>query len=540
MKITVKKDTYNFDSYIRLDDLAKNYKGVFYGALVNNRLRELNYYVDYDANVRFLDYKYYDSTRIYATSMRYLVAMAFRRVYPDILLKFSNSISMGIYGRGVNQKITKEMLVEVEKEIDYLIEKDFPIFRRQVSIHEAMDYYKSINQLDKVETLKYRNEIVNVYECYGYRNYMFGYMVPSTKYLKEHEIHPFQDGFLVQYPRREEAGEIPEFSHSPKFFKILEKSEQFNKSLKADMIHKINKIVENEKADKFIKECELRHNQQIDEIVDDIIDRKSIRLIAIAGPSSSGKTTFSNRLREALKEKGIKPFMISIDNYYKHPSEAPKDEHGKPDLEHLESLDVDLFNKNIKDLINGETVTMPRYNFTNSKRYWFDPISIDAHTPIIIEGIHALNKRLTNLVSKEFKYKIYISPFAQINIDNLSPINITDIRLLRRIVRDLNFRNTLPEKTLEMWPSVRRGEYRWIYPNIENADYIFSSELTYEFSVLKKYAMNALKSINHNSEYFVQANRLMKFLKYFIEIEPTNVPHNSLLREFIGGSIYEH
>lgn len=540
MKITVGKDTYYFDSYVRLDDLAKNYEGVFYGALVNNRLRELTYRVSYDATVRFLDYKYYDSTRIYATSMRFLVTMAFRRVYPDILLKFSNSISMGIYGRGVNTYITKDMLLKVEAEINYLIEKDFPINRRQITIHEAKKYYESINQLDKVETLKYRNEMVNVYECFGYRNYMFGYMVPSTGYLKEHDLHHYEEGFLVQYPRREEAGEIPEFSNSPKFFNILEQSENFNKSLHADMIFKINELVEQEKQDEFIEKCELRHNEQIDEIVDDIIDRKTVRLIAIAGPSSSGKTTFSNRLRESLKAKGINPFMISIDNFYNPPKFAPKDEFGKPDLEHLESLDIELFNNCIKDLIDGKTVTLPKYNFSNTTRYFFDPIQIDKDRPIIIEGIHALNKRLTDHVDESYKYKIYISPFAQINIDNLSPINLTDIRLLRRIVRDLNFRNTSAEKTLSMWPSVRRGEYRWIYPNIENADYIFSSELTYEFSVLKRYVMSALQSINHESEFFVQANRLMKFLKYFIEIEPNNVPKNSLLREFIGGSIYEH
>ncbi len=540
MKITVGNDVYHFDSYVRLEDLSKNYKGVFYAALVNNRLRELTYRVSYDAKVEFLDYSFYDSTRIYATSMRYLVSMAFRRVYPQMQIKFSNSIAMGIYGRGIKNDITKEMVKEVVKEMQRIIEMDYPITRRQLSIQEAIHYYKRMGFEDKVSTLKYRHERVNVYECYGYRNYMYGYMVPSTRYLREFEMHYLENGFLFQYPRREEKGEIPEFADSPKFFDVLQEAESFASKHNADMIYKINELVENGGAEEFVYQCEERHNNQLRSLADDIIRRKNIRLIAIAGPSSSGKTTFSKRLNITLNDLGVHPISISIDNYYLHPDMAPVDEFGKPDLEHIQSLDIDLFNQNILDLINGKEVRLPIFDFTTKGREWSDPIRISDDTPIIIEGIHALNNQLSEMIPQEKKYKIYISPFAQINIDNNTPINLTDLRLLRRIVRDLQFRNTSAEKTLAMWPSVRRGEYKWIYPHLENSDFIFNSELTYEFSVLKKFAESALKQIESSSEYFITANRLLKFIKYFDEIDSSYVPHNSLLREFIGGSIFEH
>jgi len=540
IKITVGNDLYHFDSYVRLEDLSKNYKGVFYAALVNNRLRELTYRVSYDATVEFLDYSFYDSTRIYATSMRYLVCMAFRRIYPDIQIKFSNSIAMGIYGRGIKNEITKEMVDNVEKEMKRIIEKDYPITRRQLSISEAVAYYQRMGLEDKVNTLKYRKEPVNVYECFGYRNYMYGYMVPSTRYLKEYEIHYIEKGFLIQYPRREEKGEIPEFADSPKFLEVLNNAERFATKLNVDMIYKINQLVENGGAEEFVYQCEERHNRQLRQLAEDIISRENIRLIAIAGPSSSGKTTFSKRLNITLNDLGVEPISISIDNYYMHPDKAPLDEYGKPDLEHIESLDIELFNKNILDLISGKAVSLPIFDFTTKERTFMKPITITTDTPIIIEGIHALNDQLSQYIPAEKKYKIYISPFAQINIDNNTPINLTDLRLMRRIVRDLNFRNTSPEKTLAMWPSVRRGEYKWIYPHLENSDFIFNSELTYEFSVMKRYAESALKQIKPESEYFIQANRLLKFIKYFDEIDSTYVPHNSLLREFIGGSIFEH
>jgi len=472
--------------------------------------------------------------------MRYLVAMATYRAFPDIEIKFSNSISMGIYGRGVEKDIDQSMLKKIQDQMDRIIQADYKITRKQVSIDYAKEYYGRLGYDDKVAALEYRKEKVNIYTCDDYKNYMYGYMVPSTGYLKEYELHYMNPGFLIQYPRREEKGEIPEFADSPKFFNVLSEVEEWTKKLGVDTIYKMNHQIEKGRAKDLIEAGESRHDQQLEELASMINDREDVRLIAIAGPSSSGKTTFSLRLEEALKKHGIKPLMISIDNYYLPAEQAPIDEQGNPDLEHIESLDINLFNQNMLDLIAGKDVSLPLFNFMSKERSYQDPFKITEKTPIIIEGIHALNNQLSEHVPANQKFKIYISPFTQINIDYNNPINLTDLRLLRRIVRDLQFRNTSPEETLAMWPSVRRGEYKWIYPHIENADYIYNSQLSYEFAILKQYAENALHTIDRQSFHFIQANRLLKFLKYFKTIDSALVPENSLLREFIGGSIYKH
>lgn len=541
--ITVKigADQFQYASSIRLEDIASKYAGPFYAAKVNNRLRELSFELTYDATVELLDYRSIDSTRIYATSMRYLICMAFSRVYPELQIKFSNSISMGIYGRAINGEVNPAMIARIVEEMHYLIKKDLPIIRKKETINKISRYYNSKGLDDKVETLKYRKEKVNIYVCDNYINYMYGYMVPSTRYLTEFELFYYSPGFLARFPRIEANGQIPEFNDSPRFLRVLNRAESWAINCDADMIYKINKKIESHHEVEFVNMCETRHNNQLcalGEIISGDID--NIRLIAIAGPSSSGKTTFSRRLEIELLTRGIRPLPISIDNYYLPAEQAPFDEFGKPDFEHVNALDLQLFNQNIADLIAGKPVSLPIFDFKEHARKFDIPKVITTKNPIIIEGIHALNDKLTSFIPSDKKFKIYISPFAQINIDNNNPINLTDLRLLRRIVRDLQFRNTSPEKTLSMWSSVRRGEYKWIYPFIESANFIYNSELTYEICVLKKYALSALRHIPNDSEYYVTANRLIKFLKYFMDINDWLVPCNSLLREFIGKSVFEH
>ncbi|MFA7020744.1 MAG: nucleoside kinase, partial [Bacilli bacterium] len=282
-----------------------------------------------------------------------------------------------------------------------------------------------------------------------------------------------------------------------------------------------------------------RHNRMLIEIGDMIEeDIDTIRLICIAGPSSSGKTTFSNRLRVELLSRGIKPIRLSIDDYYLPKHEVPKDENGEPDLESINALDVELFNQNMLDLISGKEVQLPRFDFQQGKRISGRKLQVPVNQPIIIEGIHALNDLLTINIPKHQKFKIYISPQAQINFDNHNPMSLTDLRLLRRIVRDKKYRNASAEETMSMWPSVRKGEFTWIYNTQEGANYVFNSLLSYELSVMKKYAMPLLSNIDTNSVYFPVAERLIRLLKYFDDMPDEWVPNNSLLREFIGGSCY--
>jgi len=285
---------------------------------------------------------------------------------------------------------------------------------------------------------------------------------------------------------------------------------------------------------------ESRHNQMLAEIGDTIEEAAGeIRLIAIAGPSSSGKTTFSHRLRVELMTRGLKPVMISLDDYYLDRDQIEPDENGQIDLEHINTLDIDLFNQNMLDLIQGREVDIPHFDFMIKKRTGFKKLKIREDNPIIIEGIHALNETLTELIPHHQKYKIFISPQLQINIDHHNPISITNLRLLRRIVRDRKFRNAPASKTIRMWPSVRKGEFRWIYPHQEGADYIFNSSLAYELCVMKKHALDTLMEIPRESEHFITANRLIKFLKYFKDIDDELIPNNSLLKEFLGGSCFD-
>lgn len=514
----------------------------YIAAKVNNRLRELNYEVYYDCEIELLDLTNSDAVKVYETSLRYLLAMAFRRVYPQYSVRFSYNVSRSIFIQFLNfsGSIDNSIIQNLKKEVDALIEKDISFNRVTMSKEEALEIYKKEGYSDKIDVLKYRPEkIVHLYECDGYLNYMYGYMVPSTGYLKYYVLRQYNPGLILQYPRAELGGLIPAFEEAPTFGKALKKAHQWAIICDAETVAKMNSHVSEETVVDFVNMCETKHNNMLAElgqIIEKDID--NIRLIAIAGPSSSGKTTFSNRLRIELMSRGINPLRISIDDYYLPKNQAPLDENGNPDLEHIEALDIDLFNEHMLKLIQGEEITLPSFNFKTGMREDGPKCKVDSKTPIIIEGIHALNDILTSSIPKHQKFKIYISPQIQINIDNHNPISLTDIRLLRRIVRDKKSRNTSAEKTLEMWNSVRRGEFNWIYPNQEGANYIFNSELTYELCVMKKYALPALQAINNDHPYFIMANRLIKFLKHFKDIDDKFVPCNSLLREFIGGSCF--
>ncbi|MBR7176779.1 MAG: nucleoside kinase, partial [Clostridia bacterium] len=388
--------------------------------------------------------------------------------------------------------------------------------------------------------LQYRPEkICHFYKCGDYLNYMYGYMVPSTGYLHTYKLFCYDGHIIAQYPRYEVGGQIPVFQDEPTFAKVQKRAYRWAKLCNAEVISKINDHITEDTYVDFMQMNETLHNDMLHELGDDIVgDIDNIRLICIAGPSSSGKTTFSNRLRIELMSRGITPLRISLDMYYKNREDIPLDENGEKDFECLESLDVALFNDHITSLIAGEEVELPIYQFGSGRTAEGIKTKIDSHTPIIIEGIHALNDQLSYSIPKHHKFKIYIAPQFQINLDMHNPISYTDIRLLRRIVRDKKYRDSSAERTLEMWSSVRRGEFKWIYPFQEGCNYVFNSALTYEMCVMKKYALPALREVQPNSPHYITANRLIKFLKYFKDMDDKWVPCNSLLREFIGGSCF--
>lgn len=540
--VTLLGKTIELKEKTRIMDLLDDPKQ-YYAAKVNNRLRELTYELTFDAKVEPLPLTNNDAVKVYETSLRYLVAMAFYNLYPQKHIKISYAISRSIQVNLIdNVKIPNisEVIRNVTEEMNRLVALDIPFEKCEMSKEEAEKYYVKTLQESKVETLQYRKEkICHFYKCGDYFNYMYGYMVPSTGYLKDFLLQSYDGKILVRYPRYEAGGVIPPFKDEPLFARELRNAYKWAKMCGADTVCKINNHVKKDTYVDFLNMCETKHNDMLHELGLAIAkDIENIRLICIAGPSSSGKTTFSNRLRIELMSLGITPLRISLDMYYKDKDQIPLDAEGKPDFEDLRALDVELFNKQMVALIEGEEVMLPVYNFGSGRTESGVSTKIDENTPIIIEGIHALNDDLSYAVPKHQKYKIYIAPQFQLNLDNHNPISYTDIRLLRRIVRDRKYRGTSAEKTLEMWPSVRRGEFKWIYPYQEGCDFIYNSALTYELCVMKKYAMPALQDIKQDSPHYITANRLIKFLKYFNDVDDKFVPCNSLLREFIGGSCF--
>lgn len=526
----------------RILDLIEGDKHKYQAARVNNRIRELDYLIPNDSTVELLSLNDSNATTIYQCTLRYLIVMAVGKVYPKARVIFNYSVSRSIFTSisNINHPFMQEDLDAIEEELKKIIADDIPIKRFSVSKDEALKFYTEIGYKDKAKILAYRPEsTVHMYECGGYKNYMFGYMLPSTGFIKNYRLKLYSPGFIVQYPRSEIKGEIPPFKDEKVFQSALKEANKWGNITTSSYIYQMNEIVEQKKALEFINICETRHNNQLADLGERIARNiETIRLIAVAGPSSSGKTTFTNRLRIELKSLGIDPLMISVDNFYNQGHLAPKDEDGKPDFEHIDALDRKLFNEVIYKLIAGEEVCLPHYDFKTQTRTFSEPFKLGKNQPIMIEGIHALNDELTPSIANELKYKIYIAPQAQLHIDDHNPISLSDIRLIRRMVRDHETRNSSAEQTLDMWPSVRRGEFKWIYPYQSNADFVFNSELSYELCVLKKHALPLLESVKDDSPFYINANRLVKFLKYFKDISDKWIPCNSILREFIGGSIF--
>ena len=533
-----------------LDLIEKDDLKNFMVCKIDQTIKELTYPLSEKHNnceITLLTLEHQEAGRAYEATLRYIISMAFYNLYPEIDIKFNYNVSRSIFCEVLNpgvklSKITDEVLKEVKRIIDL----DLPIKRVTLTVKDAIEIYKDLRHDDKLNILEYRpDKIVHLYKCDNYYDYMYCYMLPSTGFIQNYNIRPYSPGLIIQYPRYELDAEIPEFLEEPTYGRTLREAGKWGKISKTNSIVKINKKIEEENIVDFIQTCEMKHNNMLAELGNNIKSEiENIRLICIAGPSSSGKTTFCNRLRIELMSRGINPIMISMDDYYLTKAEIAKiqgkDDIKDLDLEHINCLDIDLFNQNLFDLINGEEVTLPKYNFKTGKREVGKTLKISESTPIMIEGIHALNELLTSSIPKHQKYKVYIAPQIQINIDDHSPLSTTDLRLIRRIVRDMQFRNCPPQETISMWQSVRNGEFKWIYPNQEGANFVFNSELTYELAVFKKYALPALSNIPQSDASYITANRLIKYLKYFKDItDESSIPCNSLIREFIGGSCFK-
>lgn len=516
---------------------------------VGAQVKEINYALSekHDGmEIKPLGLSHSEASKAYETTLRFLIAMAFRNVYPNVKIRFSYNASRSVYCEALNKTFNMSRAVEpIKNEVKRLIDADLKIERLSLPVEELSTLYAKSNMKDKLDVLSYRPEkSAHTYKCGDYYNYLHSYMVASTGCISDYSITPYSPGIIIQYPRHELNAEIPEFVEESTYGRTLQQAYKWAKKTKLQTIPEVNRKIERDNLLEFIQMCEARHNAMLSDLGRAIeADIENIRLIAIAGPSSSGKTTFCNRVRIELLSRGIEPVMISLDDYYFEKEVICKIQN-KPreelDLEHINCLDVELFNKDLFDLINGEEVTLPKFDFTTGKRVKGRTIRVENNSPIIIEGIHALNERLTASIPKHRKFKIYIAPQAQMNIDDHSPLSTTNLRLIRRIVRDMSFRNCPAATTIDMWQSVRDGEFKWIYPHQEGADFVFNSSLSYELCVLKTRALPALKKIKYTDPQYLIANRLIKYLKYFTPItDESLIPCNSLIREFIGGSCFK-
>ena len=514
--------------------------------LVNRegKLCELHKVLDRDCSLKMVTAQDKPGIQTYERSAVFLMLKAFydvtgRENVERLSVEFSLSSALFILARG-RFSLDKALLERVEERMRELSAQALPIEKRTLSTDDAVELFRQAGMDDKARLLSFRvNSHVNVYSLDGFVDYFYGYMVPDTGYVRCFALEPFENGFVLRLPAQKDPNQLGDFRPSRKVFRELYESNLRAEGLNASNVGELNTTVSQGNATPLILAYEALMEKKIGDIAAEIAARKEVRFVMIAGPSSSGKTTFSHRLSTQMRACGLRPHAIATDNYFKNRADTPRDENGQYDFEGLGAMDVEQFNKDMVRLLNGETVELPTYNFKKGVREYNGTfLSLGEGDVLVIEGIHCLNDQFAHSLPKESKYKIYISCLSTLNVDDHNRIPTTDARLLRRIERDARTRGHSAQATIRMWPSVRRGEENNIFPFQDSADVIFNSALIYETALLKPYVQPLLFGVPRDSEEYVEAKRLLKFLNYFLPIPADNVPKTSLMREFIGGGCY--
>ncbi|NLO10370.1 MAG: nucleoside kinase [Clostridiales bacterium] len=549
VKVIINDSVKKYPIGTRLLDIAKEYqKDYEYDiilAFINGKLRELFKTIEKDCTVQFVTTAENAGHKTYSRGMVLVLLKAFYAEFgSENIKKVSVEYSLGnslYFDYEGSVELTKEKLDAVKSKMIQLVDKDLLFNKRSIGTDDAIELFARYKMYDKEKLFKYRRvSKANIYNLDGFEDYYYGYMPPSTGMLKYFDLSLYEDGFVLIMPRMKKPTSVEPFIPKNKLYITLRESNLWARMMEVENVGALNDLISQGKLNDLILVQEALMEKKISDIAEAIKQARDRKLIMIAGPSSSGKTTFSHRLTIQLKAHGLKPYPIAVDNYFVNREKTPKDEYGNFNFESLQAIDLEQFNKDMTDLLEGKEVDLPTYNFvTGMRAYKNDPLCIGKDGILVIEGIHGLNDALSYTLPRESKYKIYISALTQLNIDEHNRIPTTDGRLLRRMVRDARTRGTSAQATIAMWPSVRRGEEENIFPFQEDADIMFNSALIYELAVLKLYAEPILFGVDRDSEEYVEAKRLLKFLDYFIGAPSDAVPKNSILKEFVGGSCFK-
>ena len=549
VKATINGKVYEYPEGIRYGEIAaelqKDYAHDIVLVSVNKRLRELNKKLYEDAELVFYTTADMVGAQAYRRSLTMLLMKAVYRVAGHenvIRAQVNYSLSNGYYCtvQG-NVTVDEAFLGAVKRQMEEYVARKTVIEKKNVATDKALRIFHNHKMFDKEKLFRYRRASrVNIYSIGEFEDYYYGYMVPDTGYLKYFELYPYDEGFVLQFPTTAEPEKVPPFAPQNKVFQVMKESAKWGDLLGISTVGDLNDCIAQGKLQQLIMTQEALQERKLAEMASRIAADHSKKFIMIAGPSSSGKTTFSRRLSIQLSAAGLRPHPISVDNYFVEREMTPRDENGDYNFESLEAMDVELFNRQMRELLEGKTVELPYFNFkTGKKEYNGDYLTMGEEDILVIEGIHCLNDKLSHSLPRESKFKIYISALTQLNVDEHNRIPTTDGRLIRRMVRDARTRGASAARTISMWPSVRRGEEENIFPYQEEADVVFNSALIYELSVLKQYAEPLLFGIDREAPEYLEAKRLLKFLDYFLGVDSTNIPDNSLVREFIGGGCFQ-
>jgi uridine kinase len=528
------------------NDLKINLKYPVMAARVNYKVEDLNFVVYKPKDIEFIDLSTSSGMRVYVRTLCMVLSKAISELFPQAILQIEHPISKGYYCKleNLGQPVTPEVISQIKDRVNLIISQGKRIICEEKQTKEVKELFINKDlQTDKTalfETLG--NPYFRFFRIDDYIDYYNGVLLPSTDYLGIYDLIKYYDGLLLCIPSRENPVELEEVVLLPKMYDIYKEYVGWNKLMKINNVGDFNIACRNNQTFNMIKVSEALHEKKVASIADMISQRaEKVRFVLISGPSSSGKTTFSKRLSVQLMVCGLKPVVLSLDNYFVNRDDTPRDENGEWDFEHLHALDLDTLNRNLKQLLNGEEIDIPFFNFEDGKRYYKgEKLKLQEDSILVLEGIHALNPELIPEITTETTFKIYVSALTTIPIDNHNWIPTTDTRLLRRIIRDSRFRNYSARETISRWPSVRRGEEKWIFPYQENADVLFNSALLFELAVLKRHAEPILAEVPKYCDEYTETHRLIKFLNYFVPILDREIPPTSLLREFVGGSSFRY